>query len=76
MMNIFKDGKNAKLRQLIENNAGANYKLVDTYIASNPRWFKGYIEYRKSLGLVYASRNNIIWEIIDMLDNDGDEFEA
>lgn len=77
MQNVFENGKNKALADIIVNNPGSSYKLVDEYLHANPRWFRGYIEFRKAQGLTYANRNQIIWELINMLqDDDSDSFEV
>ena len=69
-MKVFMNGKNEKLRNLIEDNAGNNYYIVADYLKSNGKWFYSYIQARKKNNLPYLSKNKIIWELIDtVMDN-------
>ena len=76
MRNIFANGKNQPLAKLIETNPTNSYKVVDTYLTANRRFFGGYCALRVAEGEPYANRNNIIWELINMLQEDGDELEV
>jgi len=75
-MKIFDNNKNEKLKTLILDNPTTSYNTVAEYIATSTKWYKGYIAKRKALKEPWMSKNEIIWEIINELDDpDGDEFE-
>ena len=72
MASIFDNNKNAELFAIISNNPTTSYKEVDTYLASNPGWKRGYYGWRKKQGLPYATKNALIWELVNMV-HDPDE---
>jgi hypothetical protein len=76
MANIFDNDKNQELYDLIQKNITTSYKVVDEYLAKNPRFKRGYFEWRKRQELPFASKNEAIWEIVNMAQDDGTEFEA
>ena len=77
METIFNNGKNAKLALIITQNPTTSYKAVESYLATNRSFFSGYCNKRKALGLAFANRNAIIWELINMINvpESGDGFE-
>ena len=78
MASIFTDGKNAELFTLISDNPTSSYKTVDTYLAANPGFKRGYFAWRKKQELPYATKNALIWELVNMVHSpdDGTEFEG
>ena len=78
MTSIFAKGKNAGLAQLITDNPTNSYEVVDAYLKSNIKFFRGYTAFRQKAKMPFAKRNAIIWELINMVNDpdDGDDFEA
>ena len=71
--NIFTDPKTAELAPIIEMKevitdapATGQYAAVTEYLASKPGWKKSFFKWRKEHKLPYASKNALVWEIINM----------
>jgi len=71
MESIFNNNKNSELALVITSNPTTSYKAVDSWLATNRSFFSGYCNHRKALGLAYANRNAIIWELINMINPQG-----
>ena len=66
LSNIFKNGKNNKLYQVINNSESRSYKSVERFLKANPAFLRGYETHMEIHGLPETSQNAIIWELIDM----------
>lgn len=67
MASIFTNGKNAELHKLIQDSPATSYKVVDTYLAANPGFKRGFFNWRKKQELPYATKNALIWELVNMV---------
>ena len=78
MVQLFNDGRNAKLKAIVLDNPGSSYKPVAAYLASNKAWAKGLYEAIRKAGLGFIPKNKMVWAIIDEAEGSsggGDTFE-
>ena len=75
-VNPFANDKNQALKALILDNPGLNYDVVEAWLAQRRTWFKRYCEIRKEAKLPYKKRNELIFELIDLAEQDNDIEDA
>ena len=78
MVELFTNGRNPKLKQVVLDNPGNSYKLVAAYLTANKAWSKGLYEAIRKAGLGFIPKNKLIWSIIDQAEggtSGGDAFE-
>lgn len=75
-INPFDNDKNSTLKELILANPGENYEVVNAWLAQRRTWFKRFCDLRKEAKLPYKKRHELIFELIDLAEQDNDLEDA
>ena len=66
LANIFNNGKNHQLLQVILDSGNKNYKAVEAFMKANKKFMPQYRAHREAVGYPDTSVNAMTWELIDM----------